>query len=1135
MADQIFQAECGFFDAVDRDRLYTADQMNRPYRRFVSDGVFAARDGSPSDDFAVVPNYGMQIKIKAGEGMFNNKWFSSDDVFVTVPSNTGSGSRYDSVIIQVDNRVSGRVGNIVYRTGGVTIPEINTIPEVNEYRLANIFVQVGARSMTEGNITDLRGTDGCPWVTSLVYQPDNSYRIDQFLRTYGVNNATRIEETVLFSSNTPVINSGSPSPGVVVSADITSFDYVDIRYAAFGRTGIARFKGSDIRTYDASSETGSHWSEFNRTSVRDPEDDSTPLEKVDFLLEKIDATHIWWQSQGWAWDGKAGSVGKAVELSQTNNLGIFSITGINYVNAGSTKDPELTDIRVGANGTTYPTAGDAVRAQITNTQSMITTLSDNVIRQLNEACLSFPYNMSLFPYSELGLNADYVNGSKFHISGTAVSNGFINIIDTVTNGLPKGFYAGQKVYLRINLDSAFPTGCKIQVFSKMGSTTGDWSQIAVLSKNYLLGYELQIPINSYGIIARLYFTNGTVFDNDLEIGIYSHPTSKAIMSSYDADPATSDLNEIQGENSIYILPDNRTFTNVPSNYHAPGFLQNIYTGEWNLQILYSFTYASIWKRRGTGTSWSNWLTVTYEGNRDALPSSDINTVVEYGTYLLADTNTYTNLPDGFGNLGFLSVSRAGNYVLQIAYPWGNWRKDIFWRRGYYTGSEWSDWYSITDGHYSELKVTNLNEVAEQGWWLLTDGHTYTNIPQGFTLGFLNNVFTGNWRIQILYAFSGEKVYKRRGNSAGTTWEAWRLIGANTYNITNNYDFPEYSQIVTLNATPTITTDTNNYLASTGDTTDRTADILAMLTATGVCRLGAGDFYISNLQMPVGSTLTGCGYATKVHLAGTGDGYAVKMDSHCAVSDLCLIGSETDLTFDATPGGRHGILWQGDYTQHQTAPSRGMVNNVWIFKFSGGGITCYDTGYPTVCALEVVNAYVDSCWAGINISYWSEFHKFTNVRASYCRVGCVNNGGNNVFVNCDFSSSKEIGMLMDNSQGQSPNHTHGSCIGCVFNHTAHDGTSNSGIGIEMLNCGASGFIFTGCQIFFSKIHLVDCDGISFNNCNFGNSNCDIEISGGGTILFLGNMHQAKPPITISNNQNVKFVNCYVKTTGAVVEP
>ena len=375
MADQIFQAECGFFDAVDRDRLYTADQMNRPYRRFVSDGVFAARDGSPSDDFAVIPNYGMQIKIKKGEGMFDNKWFSSDDVFVTVPSNTGSGSRYDSVIIQVDNRVSGRVGNIVYRTGGVAIPEINTIPEVKEYRLANIFVQVGARSMTEGNITDLRGTDGCPWVTSLVYQPDNSYRIDEFLRTYGVNNATRIEETVLFSSNTPVIDSGSPSPGVVVSTDITSFDYVDIRYAAFGRTGIVRFKGSDIRTYDASSETGSHWSEFNRTSVRDPEDDSTPLEKVDFLLEKIDATHIWWQSQGWAWDGKAGSVGKAVELSQTNNLGIFSVTGINYVNAGSTKDPELTDIRIGYDGTVYQTAGDAVREQIRALRDLIASLT----------------------------------------------------------------------------------------------------------------------------------------------------------------------------------------------------------------------------------------------------------------------------------------------------------------------------------------------------------------------------------------------------------------------------------------------------------------------------------------------------------------------------------------------------------------------------------------------------------------------------------------------------------------------------------------------------------------------------------------------------------------------------------------
>lgn len=437
---------------------------------------------------------------------------------------------------------------------------------------------------------------------------------------------------------------------------------------------------------------------------------------------------------------------------------------------------------------------------------------------------------------------------------------------------------------------------------------------------------------------------------------------------------------------------------------------------------------------------------------------------------------------------------------------------------------------------NEAGPIDLNTLEEAGWWLLFDAQTYLNAPA--TTGFLCNIFTSTWRCQIMHDFSATKMWLRRGNVDGTSWTNWNElsgVGGDTYNITNSYDFPEYSQTVTLNATPSITTDTNNYLASTGDSTDRTAAILSMLTATGSCHLGPGVFYISGLQMPDHSTIIGSGYSTRIRMSGTSDGFAIKMGSCCYLKDFRLSGADEPPTFGGNIGGRHGVLWQGTYTDNHSAPLMGMISGLYIDNFTGGGITCYDTGYGTTTAIEGTNIYITNCWAGLNISYWSEFHKFTNVRCASCRIGCVNNGGNNIFVNCDFSTSEEIGMLMDNSQGQSPNHTHGSCIGCVFNHTRYAGTANSGTGIEMLNCDTSGFIFEGCQIFFSKINLVNCDGIVFSNCNFGNLNCDITISGGGAVLFNGNMHQAKPPITISNNTNVHFVNCYVKTTGAIVTP
>lgn len=378
MADQIFQAECGFFDAVNRDRLYTADQMNRPYKRFVSNGVFAARDGSPSEDFEVVPHSGMQIRVKAGEGMFDNKWFAmANDTYITVPTNTGSNSRNDSIIIQVDNRLTGRVGNVVYRTGGQTVPEINTNPDIKEYRLANVFVAVNANEIVAGNITDLRGTDGCPWVSSLVYQPDNSYRIDEFIRTIGAMDATKIVRDVLFSSpSSPVLNGNN----VELSGDITDYDYIQIRYAAFGKVGLVRFRRLDIAAWSTPSgteDTQCHWSEF-RDVIGDSLSPSqhAKLQKITFAIGTNDNTHVTWRASSWVWSGLASDNGSATVSLTGEDCGIHSITGMKYVNAGNTKDPELTDIRVGYDGTVYPTAGDAVREQIQDLYDLIASMSD---------------------------------------------------------------------------------------------------------------------------------------------------------------------------------------------------------------------------------------------------------------------------------------------------------------------------------------------------------------------------------------------------------------------------------------------------------------------------------------------------------------------------------------------------------------------------------------------------------------------------------------------------------------------------------------------------------------------------------------------------------------------------------------
>ena len=190
MSEQVINITSGFYDAIDNDRLYSADQMNMPYKRLVSNGVFATPSGTASTDFEVVSVSGMNIKITHGNAILGDKWVENvSDVSVTVPDNTDISPRIDSVFLQVDRTPSGRVANIVYRTGTPAVapvaPSRSETAGVYEFRLANIAIAAGAASITDSVITDCRGSDECPWITSLIYQVDTSELYRQWQAAYG--------------------------------------------------------------------------------------------------------------------------------------------------------------------------------------------------------------------------------------------------------------------------------------------------------------------------------------------------------------------------------------------------------------------------------------------------------------------------------------------------------------------------------------------------------------------------------------------------------------------------------------------------------------------------------------------------------------------------------------------------------------------------------------------------------------------------------------------------------------------------------------------------------------------------------------------------------------------------------------
>lgn len=174
---------CGFFNAVNGDRTYNAEQMNNPYKRIVSNGVFPKSDGTPSNDFKVIADGTLRLQVSAGEGIFDGKWATSDAPYpATIQTPDVSNPRIDSIVFRVD--YNNRQGIIAVAKGTPaaqpTPPALIRNSVYMDYRLANVRVAANATGITQSDVTDTRAGVDCGFITSLIKQPDITAIYDQW-------------------------------------------------------------------------------------------------------------------------------------------------------------------------------------------------------------------------------------------------------------------------------------------------------------------------------------------------------------------------------------------------------------------------------------------------------------------------------------------------------------------------------------------------------------------------------------------------------------------------------------------------------------------------------------------------------------------------------------------------------------------------------------------------------------------------------------------------------------------------------------------------------------------------------------------------------------------------------------------
>ena len=246
--------------------------------------------------------------------------------------------------------------------------------------------------------------------------------------------------------------------------------------------------------------------------------------------------------------------------------------------------------------------------------------------------------------------------------------------------------------------------------------------------------------------------------------------------------------------------------------------------------------------------------------------------------------------------------------------------------------------------------TSFNSViGENGVYIISSSNTYTDAPESYTYGGL-----------LIVCHPSASITNQmfiNNNPNGSNWQRYYSSGSGTWGnwvksdgVVNNYTFPTYEYTYNVSASPEITTDTNNYLASTGDTTDRATDIQTLLNTTGYCHLGPGDFYITGVAMPSASCIEGCGNKTRVFLkSSVTDGFAFKLPTYGTIKNMRIIGSTGTHTPSSTVGTRHGILFEGDASavSPSNIPYRGIISDVMISDFNGGGITLYNRNIYSV--------------------------------------------------------------------------------------------------------------------------------------------------------------------------------------------
>lgn len=171
----------GFYNSLNKDRMYNAEQMSSIFNGIITDGVFASIGGS----LMPIAGTGMQVVVKTGKCWFNSTWTLNDALLpLDILAADVSLTRIDAIVVEINSAISTRA-NIIKVIKGVPSanpakPALANAETLHQYALGYVTVNAGVTSITADKIEVNVGKATCPFITSVLQQTDITALFNQW-------------------------------------------------------------------------------------------------------------------------------------------------------------------------------------------------------------------------------------------------------------------------------------------------------------------------------------------------------------------------------------------------------------------------------------------------------------------------------------------------------------------------------------------------------------------------------------------------------------------------------------------------------------------------------------------------------------------------------------------------------------------------------------------------------------------------------------------------------------------------------------------------------------------------------------------------------------------------------------------